>query len=75
MSDFNYDYNKEIEELKNMIMYLDDQKNIHDLLSLQSEVNKQFGNLIQFKIGHDYELVQEKVDYITNGLFSEHFSE
>jgi len=38
MSDFNYDYNKEIEEIKNMIMYLDDQKNVHDILSIQSEV-------------------------------------
>jgi hypothetical protein len=75
MSDFNYDYNKEIEELKNMIMYLNDQKNVHDLLSLQSEVNKQFANLIQMKISNDYELIQEKVDDITNGLFSEHFSE
>ena len=73
MSDFNYDYNKEIEELKNMVMYLDDKKNIHDLLSLQSEVNKQFGNLIQMKIGHDYELIQEKVDDIADGLFSEYF--
>jgi hypothetical protein len=75
MSDFNYDYNKEIEELKNMIMYLDDQKNVHDLLSLQSEVNKQFANLIQMKISHDYELVQEKVDDIADGLFYEYFME
>jgi hypothetical protein len=75
MSDLNYDYNKEIEELKNMVMYLDDQKNVHDLLSLQSEVNKQFANLIQMKISHDYEFIQEKIDNIADGLFSEWFSE
>jgi len=75
MSDFNYDYNKEIEEIKNMIMYLDDQKNVHDILSIQSEVNKQFGNLIQMKISHDYELVQEKIDDIADGLFYEYFIE
>lgn len=75
MNDKQYNYNKEIEELKNMVMYLDDTKNVHDLISLQAEVNKQFGNLIQMKISHDYECVQSKVDLISAGLYSEYFCE
>ena len=68
-----YDYKREIEELKNMIMYLDENKNVHDLISLQAEIGKQFGNLIQMKIQHDYESKQDKADDLADGLFQEHF--
>lgn len=69
MSDEQHDYNKEIEELKNIVMYLDDNKNIHDLLSLKDEISRQMSVLIELKLKMDYESKQEKVDNLTEGLY------
>lgn len=53
-----YDYKKSIQELKDMLMYLDENKNTSDIISLQSEVLKQFGNILEQRI----EIEKEKVN-------------
>ena len=73
MTDDTHDYKREIEELKNMVMYLDTDKNIHDLISMQAEINKQFGNLISLKLSQDYESKQEHADRMTDALFGQYF--
>ena len=72
MSDEQYDYNKEIEELKNIVMYLNENKNIHDLLSIKDEISRQMSILIELKLKMDYESKQEKVDNLTDGMWSDY---
>jgi len=66
-----YDIQKEIDSIKESIMYLDLEKNVHDVISMQCELNKDFARIIQMMISFDYQNVQESIDELTNSLFEE----